>query len=208
MAVNSRRRIGRFTGEQARERFLRAYDVAMRTWPEPRRELVVETDFGTVHVHHHGPTTGAPIVLLHGASGNSSNWYPQIATLGARHPVYAIDTIDDPGRSVAQRVVDGSVENAAWLGEVLAGLGLDDVHLVGLSYGGWLALNQAVYEPERLATVTVLDPAGLQKVPVRSSSTCCSVPPRRWRRPGCGAGSPVCWPTTRWSSPPNSWPRS
>ncbi|MEO3929616.1 alpha/beta fold hydrolase [Micromonosporaceae bacterium B7E4] len=159
----------------------------MRAWSEPRRELDVPTDFGTVHVHRYGPETGAPIVLLHGATGNSSNWYSQVAALGERHPVYAVDTIDDPGRSVQRRVVVGSAGNAAWLDAVLAGLGLRDVHLVGLSYGGWLALNQAVYAPERLATVTLLDPAGLAKVPVRFYlnlllGAAASVAPRRVRR--------------------------
>ncbi|MFE2109572.1 alpha/beta fold hydrolase [Kitasatospora sp. NPDC059463] len=41
------------------------------------------------------------------------------------------------------------------------------VHLAGLSYGGWLALNQAVHAPERLASVASLDPGGIEKVPAR-----------------------------------------
>ncbi|MEV8631670.1 alpha/beta fold hydrolase [Streptosporangium sp. NPDC051023] len=87
--------------------------------------------------------------------------------IGRRHPVYAIDTIDDPGASVQRRLVTGSGDAAAWLSGVLTDLGLDRVHLAGLSYGGWLALNQAVHRPERLASVTLLDPGGLAKVPLR-----------------------------------------
>ncbi|RGD62836.1 alpha/beta fold hydrolase [Kitasatospora xanthocidica] len=139
----------------------------MELWPGPRRELDVETAYGSVHVHCYGAMTGEPIVLLHGHAGHPSNWYPQIAALGERHPVYAIDTLDDPGRSVQRAVAAGSEENAAWLGEVLAGLGLERVHLVGVSYGGWLALNQAIHAPERLASVTPLDPGGIEKVPAR-----------------------------------------
>ncbi|MER7845867.1 alpha/beta fold hydrolase [Kitasatospora sp. NPDC096077] len=163
----TRTSVGHFTSEKARTTFLDAYDRAMELWPSPRREFDIETGYGTVHVHHYGPTDGEPIVLLHGHAGHPSNWYPQIAALGAHHPVYAIDTLDDPGRSVQRAVAAGSAENAAWLGEVLAGLGLDRVHLVGVSYGGWLALNQAVHGPERLASVTSLDPGGIEKVPAR-----------------------------------------
>ncbi|GIJ06996.1 alpha/beta fold hydrolase [Micromonospora andamanensis] len=159
--------VGRFVNDQARERFLQAYDVAMRSWPQPRQEFDVETSFGTVHVHRHGAGPGAPVVLLHGAQGNSSNWYPQVAALGEHHPVYALDTIDDPGRSVQRRPVVGSAESAAWLDETLAALDLSDVHLVGMSYGGFLALAVAVHRPDRLASVTLLDPGGLQKVPVK-----------------------------------------
>lgn len=41
------------------------------------------------------------------------------------------------------------------------------MHLVGSSYGGWLALNQAHRSPDRLASVTLLDPGGLEKVGLR-----------------------------------------
>ncbi|GIJ78377.1 Pimeloyl-ACP methyl ester carboxylesterase [Micromonospora phaseoli] len=159
--------IGRFADDRAKEKFLQAYEVAMRSWPQPRQEFDVETSFGTIHVHRYGPTEGSPIVLLHGATGNSSNWYPQIATLGRHHPVYAVDTIDDPGRSVQRRPVVGTAENAAWLDETLTALDLDGVHLVGMSYGGFLALAHAVHRPARLASVTLLDPGGLEKVPLR-----------------------------------------
>ncbi|MEO3876465.1 alpha/beta fold hydrolase [Nonomuraea sp. B12E4] len=161
----TRTAVGRFTSEKAHAQFLRAYDEAMRLWPEPRTETDVETRFGTVHVHRAGAAGGEPVVLLHGHGANASTWYPQIAALGEHHPVYAIDTLDDPGRSVQRVVAKDSRDNAAWLEEVLAGLGLDRVHLVGLSYGGWLALNQVIYAPGRLASIAPLDPAGLEQVP-------------------------------------------
>ncbi|MEV7770669.1 alpha/beta fold hydrolase [Kitasatospora sp. NPDC086791] len=163
----TRTSVGRFVSEPARAKFLAAYDRAMELWPGPRQELDVETGYGTVHVHRYGATAGEPIVLLHGHAGHPSNWYPQIAALGEHHPVYAIDTLDDPGRSVQRVVAAGSAENAEWLGEVLAGLGLERVHLVGVSYGGWLALNQAIHAPGRLASVASLDPGGIEKVPAR-----------------------------------------
>ncbi|MFJ8430968.1 alpha/beta fold hydrolase [Kitasatospora sp. NPDC094019] len=163
----TRASIGHFVSEEARGKFLAAYDRAMELWPGPREELDVETAYGTVHVHRYGARTGEPVVLLHGHAGHASNWYPQVAALGENHPVYAIDTLDDPGRSVQRAVAAGPEENAAWLGEVLAGLGLERVHLVGLSYGGWLALNQAVRAPDRLASVAPLDPGGIEKVPAR-----------------------------------------
>ncbi|MEU7998612.1 alpha/beta fold hydrolase [Micromonospora sp. NPDC049060] len=159
--------IGRFASEEARQKFLRAYDVAMGAWPQPREEQDVDTSFGTVHVHRHGPGVGPPIVLLHGSQGNSTNWYPQVAGLGAHHPVYSLDTVDDPGRSVQRRPVTGTADCAAWIDETLAALGLTGVHLVGLSYGGFLATALAVHRPGRLASVTLIEPGGLQKVPFR-----------------------------------------
>ncbi|GAA4199264.1 alpha/beta fold hydrolase [Microbispora amethystogenes] len=163
----TRTTVGRFTGEEAREEFLRAYERAMELWPRPRWETDVETSFGVVHVHRYGTGEGDPVVLLHGAGANAATWYPQVAALGERHPVIAVDTIDDPGRSVQHTVVADSADNARWVNEVLAGLDLRRVHLVGLSYGGWLALNQAIHGPERLASVILLDPGGVSRVPAK-----------------------------------------
>ncbi|MEO3782202.1 alpha/beta fold hydrolase [Actinocorallia sp. B10E7] len=163
----TRTEIGRFASEAAKARFLEAYEEAMRLWPSPRSGVEVETSYGTVYVHRHGPESGEPVVLLHGHGANASTWYPQVGELGERHPVFAIDTLDDPGRSVQRAPAVGSRDNARWLDETLAALKVDGVHLVGHSYGGWLALNQAIHAPERLASVTLLDPGGLQKVPFR-----------------------------------------
>jgi pimeloyl-ACP methyl ester carboxylesterase len=182
----ARTEIGRFVSGQARERFLRAYEEAMGLWPQPRRETAVDTGFGTVHVHCYGTGGGEPVVLLHGHGANASTWYPQVQALGGCHPVHAVDTIDDPGRSVQRAVVADSASNARWINEVLTGLRLNRVHLIGHSYGGWLALNQAVHGPGRLASVTLLDPAGLSKVPARfylnmTAGAVAMLAPRRWR---------------------------
>jgi pimeloyl-ACP methyl ester carboxylesterase len=40
-------------------------------------------------------------------------------------------------------------------------------HLVGFSYGGWVAMNQAIHAPGRVASITLLDPAGLVQLDAR-----------------------------------------
>jgi pimeloyl-ACP methyl ester carboxylesterase len=160
--------VGRFRGDKQRARFLAAYDAAFAAlWPTPWTEADVETDFGTTHVHRYGSATGLPVVLLHGANSNAVQWYPFLAALGAERPVIALDTIGDPGRSVARRPIHDPPDSAAWLDQALAALDVSRAHLIGHSYGGWLALNQAVHAPARLASVSALDPGGLEKVGAR-----------------------------------------
>ncbi|WP_336206247.1 alpha/beta fold hydrolase [Nonomuraea sp. LPB2021202275-12-8] len=156
--------IGRFTSEKARQAFQDAYERAMALWPDDREALDIGTSYGTTRVYRHGAGPGRPIVLLHGHGGNASNWYGLVSGLGLHSPVYAIDTVHDPGGSVQTSPLP---DPAVWLEEVLAGLDLDDVHLVGHSYGGWLALGLAVRGSGRLSALTLLDPGGLEKVPAR-----------------------------------------
>jgi pimeloyl-ACP methyl ester carboxylesterase len=110
---------------------------------------------------------GPPIVLLTGAGYNASAWYPHVAALAAHGPVYGIDMPGDPNPSVARAPVTPPESCAAWLDELLARLGDRPAHLVGTSYGGWVAMNQALQAPERVASLTLLDPAGLTGLDAR-----------------------------------------
>jgi pimeloyl-ACP methyl ester carboxylesterase len=170
--ARTQRDVGRYVNDALRDRYFAACDAVYALGPAAIAEMDVETRFGTTHVYRYGPTDPAaqsrtPIVLVHGAGSCSAMWYPNTAALSAERPVYAIDTPGDPGRSVQREPIHQPERAAQWLDETLAGLGLDRVHLVGSSYGGWLVLNQAHRRPDRLASLTLLDPGGLEKVGLR-----------------------------------------
>jgi pimeloyl-ACP methyl ester carboxylesterase len=154
------RKISRFRNAGARARYLSAYDNALAAWPASPAQRDIETRYGTTHVHSCGASAGTPIVLLHGVGASSPSWFANVAGLGQDHPVLAVDTITDAGRSIQTVPIRKPVDLALWLDDVLARLDVDRVHLVGLSYGGWLALNQALRSPERLASITSVEPPG------------------------------------------------
>ncbi|MGW1374393.1 alpha/beta fold hydrolase [Streptomyces sp. NPDC002446] len=159
--------MGTFTGVKARGRFLDAYARAMEHWPSPRGERDVETLFGTTRVHHYGKAnghygkaTGIPLVLLHGQNATPAVWASNVAAFAEDRPVLAVDRVGEPGFSSQTAPIRTAEATAAWLDQVLAGLGVDRAHLAGHSYGGWVALNQAVRAPGRVASVTLADPVG------------------------------------------------
>jgi pimeloyl-ACP methyl ester carboxylesterase len=53
------------------------------------------------------------------------------------------------------------------LDELLGKLSDRPAHLVGFSYGGWVAMNQVIRAPGRVASITLLDPAGLTRLDAR-----------------------------------------
>ena len=81
--------------------------------------------------------------------------------------MYGIDMPGDPNPSVARALIAPPENCAAWLDELLGKLSDRPVHLVGFSYGGWVAMNQAIRAPGRVASITLLDPAGLTKLDAR-----------------------------------------
>jgi pimeloyl-ACP methyl ester carboxylesterase len=90
-----------------------------------------------------------------------------VAALAKDGPVYGIDMPGDANPSVPRALMTPPASCAAWLDELLAQLSDRPAHLVGFSYGGWIAMNQAIRAPARVASITLLDPAGLTKLDAR-----------------------------------------
>ncbi|RAU93038.1 alpha/beta hydrolase [Mycobacterium colombiense] len=150
---------GGFRNAHARQRYLAAYDEMRALSPQPDLVHDVPTEFGTVRVYQHGRPGGVPVVLIHGFFLTSAMWWQQVADLTRGFTVYAMDVLGQPGASVQSKTMPTAADCARNVDAVLEGLGLRDVHLVGHSYGGWLATNTAARAPRRLATVTLVDPA-------------------------------------------------
>ncbi|MFE9956742.1 alpha/beta fold hydrolase [Micromonospora sp. NPDC005299] len=157
--------ISQFTSDRARVRFLDAYErTRRRVWPADAVAVDLPTTFGATRAYRWGEGAGAPFVLLPGAGGNALSWHPHVRRLGRDRPVIAVDPVGEPGGSVQSRPLDGGVDWARWLDGVLSGLDVDRAHLVGCSFGGWVALQHALHSPARVASVVLLDPAGFGRV--------------------------------------------
>jgi pimeloyl-ACP methyl ester carboxylesterase len=141
--------------------YLAAYEAAMKLWPVPYEEVEIPTRFGMTHVVISGPQDAPPLVLLHGYFATLTMWLPNIADFSKDYRVYALEVMGQPGKSIPNP--DEPIRNAAdfvaWLSETLDGLNLDRISLVGMSYGGWLALNLAMAAPERVRKLALLSPA-------------------------------------------------
>lgn len=153
-------RVGFYYSAAGRERYLARYDEVARFGPPPSETLDVPTTFGAIRVYRHGPAIGAPIVLLPGGWATAASWAVNVEGLAAGQPVYSVDVLGQPGHSVQTLPVRTAEDCASWLSEVLATVARDQrAHLVGASYGGWLGLNQSLRVPERVASVTLVEPA-------------------------------------------------
>ena len=109
-AARPRADVGRYVSEAWRERHFAACDAVYALGAPALAEEDVETSFGTTHVYRYGAENQAarsrtPVVLVHGAGSCSAMWYPNTPALGADRPVYAIDTLGDPGRSARDAVL-------------------------------------------------------------------------------------------------------
>jgi len=149
-----------FRSADARERFLASYDDRAARWPVPCEGRTIDTSLGRTFVRISGRAGAPPLVLLHGVSGSSLQWAPNVAKLAEAFEVFAVDGIHDCGRSVYTRPAKDGADYARWLDEVVTGLGLvSGFSLAGLSYGGWIASQYGLHYPHRLLGLVLVAPA-------------------------------------------------
>ncbi len=141
--------------------YLAAYEASLRRWPVPYEEWDLHGRFGRTHVLVSGAREAPPLVLLHGYGASSTMWALNVRALASRYHVFAVDVLGQAGKSLPRAALATRSACSEWLTSVLDGLALDDVRLVGMSYGGWLALNYALAAPDRLRAIALISPGGL-----------------------------------------------
>ncbi len=150
-----------FRSKAAKKAYLALYDMRVKKWPVDSQTQFVDTAYGQTFVRMSGPVGAPPLVLLHGAGGDSLQWIPNIEALSTHYRVYAIDNIYDYSRSIYTQIIKNPDDYVKWLDELFNALGLGNhIKLMGLSYGGWLTSQYALRFPDRLAKMVLVAPAG------------------------------------------------
>lgn len=155
-------RILTFRSRKGELEYLEAYDAALRQWPVPYEEIYVPTRFGDTHVVVSGPKNAVPIILLHPSGSPATIWCRNVGPFSERFRVLAVDTISEPNKSVLTREIDKRhqcLDFADWMADLFDGLKIESAHVIGNSFGGFLALNTVVRLPGRVKKCVLISPA-------------------------------------------------
>lgn len=145
-------------GEQA---VMATYDAALRNWAVPYTTRRIATRHGSTFVIVSGDEAAPPLVLLHGAGGNSTIWAGDVGQFCRRYRVYAVDLVGEAGKSAPTRPDWEGPAFAEWLQDVFDGLHLERAALAGVSQGAWTALKFAVTAPQRVTSLILIAPGGI-----------------------------------------------
>ena len=117
-------------------------------------------DVGGLRVAYRRKGTGEPTLYLHGA-GLTRMWLPHLEALSEHADVIAPEH-PGYGETDMPEWLDGFEDLVIHYDQLLDVLGLEQVHVVGYSLGGWLAAEFASYYPQRLKSLTLMVPTGLR----------------------------------------------
>ena len=149
-----------FKSQEGQEAYRAAYDHMLSHWPIPVESVDIPTRLGQTHLNVCGAKNAPPLLLLHGFNVSSTMWAPMIGPLSRKFRIYAIDIIGDIGLSIPCRPLYSIAPFMEWLSDLFDALSLKKAHLVGLSFGGWLAANFALHAPRRVDKIGLLAPGG------------------------------------------------
>ncbi len=134
--------------------------TAAGTTVERPRAQTVPVDGRAINYLSLGEANGAPLVLVHGFGGDMNSWMFNLPVLAERRRVIAFDL---PGHGGSSKDV-GSGDLASLVGTLeglLAALEIDRAHLAGHSLGGAIAIALALDRPDKVASLSLVAPAGL-----------------------------------------------
>ena len=138
---------------------MRAYQDVMEAWPIEYDDLTVGTTFGDTHVIACGPRKGPPVVFLHALFATATSWYRNVEALSREHRTYCVDVIGEANKSRPSQPIMSMDDFLRWFTELLDGLGIHTLYLVGNSYGGFTAAYYAMKLTERVRKLVLIGPA-------------------------------------------------
>jgi 3-oxoadipate enol-lactonase len=117
------------------------------------------TGTAALHFIRTGPRGQPPVVLLHAVGMDLTLWDHQIDAL---HHTYDVVALDLPGHGLSAGLSgELSFSNfAAVVAQLIEGLGVGPVHVVGISFGSMVAQTLALEHPALVRSLSLIGAAG------------------------------------------------
>jgi pimeloyl-ACP methyl ester carboxylesterase len=125
----------------------------------PPIEEMITINGAQIRLLRGGRAGAPPLVFLHGAGGHTG-WMKFLDELAEDFAVFAPEH-PGFGRSDDPPWLDDIGDLAYFYLDLIETLGLDRVHLMGTSLGGWIAAELAVRNQTRLASLTLVGAVGI-----------------------------------------------
>lgn len=150
-----------FKNESAKKRLNEWYQRFLDRAGVRSKSIEVSTSYGKNHVLTIGDSSNTPLVCLHSMLTSSAHIVSELALLTDKYYIIAPDLPGQSVKGLPVRLSYNDNSHSIWLKDILDGLGLQYVHLLGVSLGGFVARQFASENPKRVQSLILIVPAGI-----------------------------------------------
>ena len=150
-----------FRDDSAKKKLEEWFQIFLGKINGPTESIFVETSDGSNHILVAGDKSKPPLFCLHSMLTSSAHFVSELQPLLDHYHIIAPDL---PGQSVRGLETRFSYKDnsfANWLKEIVDELDLEKIDLLGVSLGGFAALQFADVYPDKVQNLVLIVPAGI-----------------------------------------------
>ncbi|GAA3510802.1 hypothetical protein GCM10022393_25520 [Aquimarina addita] len=148
-----------FKTSQGKKEILGLYDQKLKELAIEFEYLNIKTSFGETNIITIGAISSPPIIIIHGSNGCAPIALETYPNLSKHFRVFAIDVLAQPNKSGETRLDMKDDSYGQWMNEVIDALKVENVILVGFSFGGLVVLKTLEFNERVIKEVYLSAPA-------------------------------------------------
>lgn len=148
-----------YKSESGKKSIISLYDSKLEELQITYESKFVETNFGKTHVLVVGDNSKPPLMLIHGSNGCAPIAIETYPNLTEKYQVFAVDVLAQPNKSAQTRLSMKDNTYGEWINEILTIFQLENVTLVGFSFGGLIILKTLLANEGKVKEVFLAAPA-------------------------------------------------
>lgn len=148
-----------FKSEAGKKEILSLYNQKLNELDIDYTTKVINTSYGKTNLIITGKASNPPLIIIHGSNGCAPIGLETYPNLSSEYQVFSIDVLAQPNKSEGTRLNMKDDSYGIWMNEVIDTLGLNDVTLVGFSFGGLVILKTLINNGDKIKEVFMAAPA-------------------------------------------------
>lgn len=148
-----------FKSEVGKKEILGLYDAKLAELQIDHEHQIVDTSFGQTNILVTGSASLPPLIMIHGSNGCAPIALETYPNLSKRFQVFAVDVLAQPNKSAETRLSMKDNSYGVWMNEIMASLDIQNVTLVGFSFGGLIILKTLINNEKRVKEAFLAAPA-------------------------------------------------
>jgi pimeloyl-ACP methyl ester carboxylesterase len=148
-----------FKSAAGKDEILSLYDKKLSELNIDYQYKTIDTSYGKTNIIVTGAPENPPLIIIHGSNACapiSLETYPNLST---QFQVFAIDVLAQPNKSAETRLSMKDNSYGKWMNEIIEALKVNNVILVGFSFGGLVILKTLIHNEAKIKKVFLAAPA-------------------------------------------------